>query len=42
MDLINNSGWYDGVAEAIDDTVVATVVAARDVRAQEPAVTPSA
>lgn len=40
-DLINNSGWYDGVTEAIDDSVLATVAAAREVRAQVPTVLPS-
>lgn len=41
-DLVNNSGWYDGVAEAVDDTVAATVLAAHEVSAQETAVAPTA
>lgn len=40
-DLINNSGWYDGVTETIDDAVVATTAAAREIRARESAAAPS-
>lgn len=40
-DLINNSGWYDGVAEAIDDAVATATTAAHEVRAHDSALAPS-